>query len=630
MAIETRARSWLAIVCCGALSGVWAQACAGFDDEESGAPGFFNDGNSSGTGGTTSNAGGTSGNGDGLPNEQELEDTFTTPSVSGTRVFSVNPTSGRVAIIDTETLEVRLTQAGFNPIQVVALPSAGERDRALVLNAGSNDATYFEVDAEWNINTQTIATHVGANRVDVSEDGAWAVLWTDYRQIDATDPTDGFQDVTLVRLSDATATRLTVGFRPVVVAISSESERAFVSAEPGIDVIDLGGERPQVSHSIPFGASVTAAVSHDVRFTRDARYAFIRYQDQPQLAVLDLQDEQWTTVLLGGAVTDLDLSEDGSTAVAVVRSPLVEQVGDAGDPYLPMEAGVTADSGAVADAAPPPATPVLDAAAADAGDAGDASGAVNVGGLDASTSDAAAPPPELDAGDPPVVEPPPPPVQLGSEVAVFRLGQQANFDDPQIIRIDEELFGSVTVSADGNMLALYTTALESDRVTLVNLSEARVRTVSVKSPVLAVMMTADAQHAVSFQAPATIEGQVSAKKGAFSLIPLQVERAPKIVATDAAPMSLGLIGGSDSYAGLITTSDAPTATFATYWLGFPGLTADPIRLASEPLATGVVTQAGLGFVAQRHPEGRLTLVDLNNGAPRTLTGFELAAKVVDR
>jgi hypothetical protein len=538
-------------------------------------------------------------------------------------VFSVNPTSGRVAIIDTETLDVRLTQAGFTPIQVVALPSAGQRDRALVLNAGSNDATYFEVDEDWNISAQTIATHVGANRVDVSADGQWAIIWTDYRQVGAADPTDGFQDITLVHLSDATATRLTVGFRPVVMAISSEREQAFVSAEPGIDVIDLSGERPQVSHSIPFGASVTAAVSHDVRFTREARYAFIRYQDQPQLSVLDLQDEQWTTVALGGSVTDLDLSDDGSTAVAVVRTPLGTQVVDAGAPYLPLDGGVAPDA-ASTDAESVPPTPVLDAAVVDAGDAG----AVD-GGTDASASDATAPPPvDTDAGSPMVD--PPPPVQFGSEVAVFRLGPQANFDRPQIIRIDDELFGSVSVSADGNTLALYTTALDSDRITLLNLAEDRVRTVSVKSPVLAVMITADAQHAISFQSPATAEGQVSAKKGAFSLIPLQVERAPKIVATDAAASSLGLIGGSDSYAGLITTSDAATGTFATYWVGFPGLTADPIRLASEPLATGVVAQSGLGFVAQRHPEGRLTLVDLQSGAPRTLTGFELAAKVVDR
>lgn len=625
MGTERRIRNGFAVACGAALAGLWVGACAGFEDEDS-AGSEPNLGSGQGAGGTTG-AAGAGGDGNGLPNEQELEDTFTAPSVSGTRVFSVNASSGRVAIIDTETLEVRLTQAGFTPISVVALPSDQQRDRALVLNAGSHDASYLEVDAEWNITTQTIATHVGANSITVSDDGAWAVIWTDYRKVTTADPTDGFQDITMLRLSTGEATRLTVGFRPVVMAISSERDTAFVSAEPGIDAIDLSGTRPQVSHSIPFVGASNAAVSQDVLFTHEARYALIRYQDQPQLSVLDLQSEQWTSVSLSGVVTDLDLSDDGSTAVAVVRTPMMAVANsDAGDPNPPLEGGLGGDP--ELDAAADDDAAASGAPLADAGDAAalDAGNAITPSAEEDSGS---VPVPDMDAAPPPVIEPPPP-VDVGSEVLVFRLNQQANFNDPQVIQVTGELFGSVSVSADGNTLALYTTAVESDRITLLNLEEASVRTVSVKSPVLAVMITEDAQHAVSFQAPAAAVGQASVKKGAFSLIPLQVERAPKIVASDAPPVSLGLMGGSDSYAGLITTSDPATATFASYWVGFPGLTADPIRLASEPLATGVVEQSGLGFVAQRHPEGRLTLVDLQNGAPRTLTGFELAAKVVDR
>jgi hypothetical protein len=37
---------------------------------------------------------------------------------------------------------------------------------------------------------------------------------------------------------------------------------------------------------------------------------------------------------------------------------------------------------------------------------------------------------------------------------------------------------------------------------------------------------------------------------------------------------------------------------------------------------------GKGFVAQSHPEGRITFIDLVSGEPRTITGFELGAKVV--
>ena len=36
-----------------------------------------------------------------------------------------------------------------------------------------------------------------------------------------------------------------------------------------------------------------------------------------------------------------------------------------------------------------------------------------------------------------------------------------------------------------------------------------------------------------------------------------------------------------------------------------------------------------GYVAQKHPEGRITFVTLDSGEARTLTGFELGSRVVD-
>ena len=56
---------------------------------------------------------------------------------------------------------------------------------------------------------------------------------------------------------------------------------------------------------------------------------------------------------------------------------------------------------------------------------------------------------------------------------------------------------------------------------------------------------------------------------------------------------------------------------------------DRYDLASPPIAVGVVAGARRAFIAQEHPEGRLTFVDLETGIARTLTGFELASRVVD-
>jgi hypothetical protein len=53
------------------------------------------------------------------------------------------------------------------------------------------------------------------------------------------------------------------------------------------------------------------------------------------------------------------------------------------------------------------------------------------------------------------------------------------------------------------------------------------------------------------------------------------------------------------------------------------------QLASQPIAAGIVAGASRGYVAQKHPDGRITFVDFTTGAVRTLTGFELASQVID-
>jgi len=57
---------------------------------------------------------------------------------------------------------------------------------------------------------------------------------------------------------------------------------------------------------------------------------------------------------------------------------------------------------------------------------------------------------------------------------------------------------------------------------------------------------------------------------------------------------------------------------------------DFFALASPPAtaATGIVEEAHRGFVAQTHPEGRITFIDLETAHAHTITGFELAARIL--
>jgi hypothetical protein len=71
-------------------------------------------------------------------------------------------------------------------------------------------------------------------------------------------------------------------------------------------------------------------------------------------------------------------------------------------------------------------------------------------------------------------------------------------------------------------------------------------------------------------------------------------------------------------------------SYGAYLVRMPNLQVDFSELPSRPLATGMIPSAGKGFVAQAHPEGRITFIDLADGAGREITGFELSSKVVAR
>jgi hypothetical protein len=68
--------------------------------------------------------------------------------------------------------------------------------------------------------------------------------------------------------------------------------------------------------------------------------------------------------------------------------------------------------------------------------------------------------------------------------------------------------------------------------------------------------------------------------------------------------------------------------YLAYVARFPSLKFDAFPLASPPIAVGIVPEAKRGFVAQKHPDGRITFIHLETGEVRTLTGFELASQVV--
>ena len=306
-------------------------------------------------------------------------------------VWSANPKTGRVALIDSQTYQVQTVVAGASPTFISAIPGAG--DRAIVLNVLSNDATLLTREPS-GISQKTFQVAERANAWAISSDAHWAIAWTDVTQVKNPDKIDGFQTISIIDLTDpnapAAAVRRTVGFRPSSISFADSPPRAFAVTEDGISIVDLAGG-PEVKR-IPFdspqdrapdaglgtdasasdapltdddagdgadagAAQVSDAGSNDrdvslavdagntdsgTRYAADAAresaapqpgqsnkvdvsitpkgdYAVVRRQGSAVVTLIELATSSRVSWTLSGPVTDLDLSDIGDRAVAVVR-----------------------------------------------------------------------------------------------------------------------------------------------------------------------------------------------------------------------------------------------------------------------------------------------------------------------
>jgi DNA-binding beta-propeller fold protein YncE len=517
-----------------------ADASPGSATNGASQPGSQGAGASAGTGsidvGATGNAPGSGGTGGApivVPPEKEVEAAFLAPVVTGKYVFSANPQSGRVAVIDAESYAVRLFNAGFGPTYLTAIP--GNRG-AIVINALSHDTTLFELEGDTvTIADVTLPVHEGANAWATSPDGRFAIAWTRAADEHELDPTAGSQTISVLDLEQMTVKRLSVGFHPSQVVVDAASRRAFVVSDDGVSVIELSSN-PQVSLLVPVSEDpLELPAARDVSILPDGSYAVVRIEGSSVLRVADLAREDGLVAYdLGAPITDVDLSRDGKLAVAAV--PGLGKV-------------------------------VL------------------------------APLPPTDA---------------------------ASFEQ---VTISGEIASSVALSDDSQLALLYQNGADNSHLTLLDLRpdhERALRTVDLKGPVSAAFAAPGAQSAIVFQKP--LAG--SRKVGLFSGVPTFERRSPKIVGTDAAPSALAFAAAGDF--ALVTVGGPSGNVYGVYRVRLDTLQEDFVQLASPPVlgATGIVDRAGRGFVAQTHPEGRITFIDLTTAQAHTITGFELAARIL--
>lgn len=584
----------------------------------------------SGTGGS----GGSAGTGQ-PPPETEVEKAFEAPVATERFVWATNPKTGRVALIDATTFQVKTIAAGQGPTYIAALPGKG--DRAIVINAISNDVTFLAQRTDATLEQRTYQIAPRANSWAISPDGRFAIAWTDVTRITRPDVIEGFQQISIIDLEDADApSRVpvrTVGFRPSSISFASNPPRAFAVTEDGITVVDLSTARdPKVLRTLPLDAAQVAMTLPQLDDAgadggpldgggddADSGPADAGAPDtddgttdaDPADAQADARD--------AGADAVIDVSADARDAGTTDVTTTDIALGDARHP------DARADTGTI-----PPQTGKADVSITPDGAFAifrrEGSAIVTVVDL----ADGArwswtlsGPVTDLDLAD------------TGSRaVAVVRNEGRiavlpvpgrgpAPFDD---VVVAGETVGSVAIAPRGTHALLYSNAVAVNRITVLDMSATpKSRPVALHAPVLSVFPTPTAEHAIVVHN--SFKGQAFMSAGAFSVMPLSGSQTPVIQPTDAPVLSVAVSPTGDR--AIVAVRDDVKKIYAVYLASMPSLVVDRYALATPPVAAGFVGAEGYAFVAQEHPGGRVSFIDAKAEQVRTITGFELGAGVVE-
>ncbi|MDB4931540.1 MAG: hypothetical protein JWM10_4024 [Myxococcaceae bacterium] len=277
----------------------------------------------------------------GLPPEVEEQRAFETPQAGSRYVYVANPRRDTVAVIDSRTLAITSVEAGDGPTYLVTVPERDGTpiDEALVINVNATTATLLRTTAAGTATVQ-LPIVAGANAVAVAPNGHYAVVYLDTSRPNQGVPAGSFQEVAVLRLDPGMerGLLLSVGFRPVDVVFSDDGETGFVVTEDGVSILRFAAlTGPALVPTVSFYddtivAPVDAGVSdggmtlsrdaraQDVSVTRDGRYAIARFAASSSMRVVDLMRRSVQTIDLGTEITDLDVSPDGTFALAALRN----------------------------------------------------------------------------------------------------------------------------------------------------------------------------------------------------------------------------------------------------------------------------------------------------------------------
>ena len=252
--------------------------------------------------------------------EPETEQDFLMlqPATTDSFVFVANPDRDTVTRVAVPSLDVLTVEVGHQP--EVAVTTADHR-RALVFNKGSDDVSILEAATLAEVR---VPVRPGLNAMELSSDGAWAVVYRD-ADIDEDeddeehDAIESFHEISLVDVEAYEHWPMVVGFAPHQVRFTDDADLALVVGDAWVALIDLTDPSPEPVLLALSDDLVDPPEAEEIELSPEGDFAFVRQFGSDAILVLDLASFTVDRVSVGENPTDLDILPDGSRAAVVCR-----------------------------------------------------------------------------------------------------------------------------------------------------------------------------------------------------------------------------------------------------------------------------------------------------------------------
>ncbi len=257
---------------------------------------------------------------DGGPPEQEDDFISVPPSAGDVYVFVVNPSRDSVTKVDVVTRQITTIDVGDEPSQVVV---TADYSRAVVFNDGEDSVSVVDPDTD---EVQTVPVREDFNYLTLSPNGLHAVCFLNVALMEGSGSFNGvlsYTEVSVVDLDGLVSHDFSVGFNPKQVKFVLDEDLgvylAVIISDEYLTVIDLseGDVEPEMIdlEADPFDPPTAA----EVEIEPTGEYAFIRYNGDDLIQVVDLRTGELSWLVVGDEPTDMDLSPDGTELMVVSR-----------------------------------------------------------------------------------------------------------------------------------------------------------------------------------------------------------------------------------------------------------------------------------------------------------------------